>query len=361
MGDPSQHDQDPTAEANAALIIRDTALRRIGIPVAGLFIPLATGAYGGLTWREGWWWAGAAWFLLLSWLTWHGNRLIILRIRSRLRWSERPLRKVAVLILATTLYTIPLCTLMMALWQMVGPFPTIDARGILRSTVVVTVVVLLMTHVYETLFLINDRLTDQLRLERAERARLQARMAALRSQLTPHFLFNCLNTLAVLMKTSPTDAGVFNQHLANMSRHLIRHQQHDLVPVAEELAFFHAYAELTRLRFPGSFAVEVADFGETDGLALPPAALQLLLENALKHNRHSEAEPLPITVRREGDEIVMANPLRPTEGPAPSTETGLRNLGERYQLLAAAAIRVERTRGEFRVRLPLVRPPQAQV
>ncbi|HEY0966487.1 MAG TPA: histidine kinase [Opitutaceae bacterium] len=359
MGDPDQKDQASDADDTADHIIRDTALRRIGIPLAGLIIPIATGSYGGLSWREPWWWVGAGWFLLLSWLTWHGNRLIILRIRKRLRWSERPLRKVGILILGTSLYTIPLCVLMMTLWQVAGPFPAIDGRIILRSTLVVTVVVLLMTHVYETLFLINDQLADQLRLERAERARLQARMAVLRSQLTPHFLFNCLNTLAVLMKTAPADAAVFNQHLANMSRHLIRHQQHDLVPVADELAFFHAYAELTRLRFPGSFTVTVSDFGSTAGLALPPAALQLLLENALKHNRHTEQEPLPITVRREGNDIVMVNPLRPVAEPPPSTDTGLRNLDGRYQLLASVAIRVERTSGEFRVRLPLVPAPSA--
>lgn len=336
-------------------MIRDTALRWIGIPLAGLIVPWVTGAYGPLRATDGWWWVGAASFLALSWLIWHGNRQIILRIRARWRWTDRPLRKVAVLILATSTFSLPLCGGWLLAWQAVAPFPDWDVRAIARSLLAVWVVVLLITHLYETLFLINDQLSDQLQLERMARERLQAELGTLRSQLTPHFLFNCLNTLSVLIRTSPHEALAFNRHLADMSRHLLRHQRHDLVPVDEELAFFHAYAELTRRRFPGSFTLTVEPLGVTDGLALPPAALQILLENALKHNRHSDGDPLPIRVRREGDAIVMENPLRPFAGPVASTETGLRNLDHRYRLLASLALGIERTADAFRVRLPLVK------
>jgi len=207
------------------------------------------------------------------------------------------------------------------------------------------------------MFLIRDRLEDRLDLERMERARLQAELGVMKSQLAPHFLFNCLNALGVLIEEDPPTARRYNQHMAQVCRYLIALHRRDLVPLGEELAFFEAYVALARLRFPASLSLTLRGFegGAAAGLSIPPASLQLLLENAIKHNAFNERMPLAVEVRLAGGVITMRNPLRPVAPPPGSTGTGLANLRERFQLAAGRAILVERREGEFRVTLPLVR------
>ncbi|HEY1108049.1 MAG TPA: histidine kinase, partial [Opitutaceae bacterium] len=231
--------------------------------------------------------------------------------------------------------------------------PTLDWLGTIRALVTNnTVTVLFLLHAYETLYLIRERHGDRRRLEQIERARLAAELEAMKSQLAPHFLFNCLNTLSALIERDPRAAAEFNTHLSDVSRYLLAQKHRDLVPLAEEMAFLRAYVRLMELRFPRSLVVTLPAVDETDPRRLPLASLQLLIENAIKHNRHSEAEPLAIEVRLEADALVITNPLRPKSGTRPGTGTGLANLRERLALLGAGQLAVEQGPTHFRVRIP---------
>lgn len=335
--------------------LRDAAIRIVGIPVLGLGIPRLTGLLEGIPASDPRYWGGTLWFVGLSFALWMGNRWLLFRLRDRHDWARRPVVKLFSLLGATTAYTLVVGGTMMLAWYAVDPFPGLDWRGLAVNLAVILPVVFAVTHLYETLFLISDRLEDRLDLERTERARLQAELAMLKNQLTPHFLFNSLNTLGVLIDENPRIARQFNQHLAAVCRYLLAQSSRDLVPLYQEMDFFQAYIGLARLRFPDSLRLELRGFQSLNALLIPPASLQLLLENALKHNSFSAQEPLQVDVELARDRIVFTNPLHARARAADSTGHGLHNLRERYQISVGTPIEVDKSDGHFRVTLPLVR------
>ncbi len=338
--------------------LRDTALRVVGIPLLGLVVPRLTGTLGRLTPADLMYWAGTASFIGLSFVLWMGNRALLYRLRTRFEWVDRPVLKLALLLGATALYSVVVASAALMAWYAVDGRPGLDWRGLGLNLAVIIPVVWIVTHVYETLLLINDRLEDRLDLERTERARLQAELNVLRNQLTPHFLFNSLNTLGVLIEENPRQARAFNKDLAAVCRYLLAQVSRDLVPLYQELDFFHSCLGLARLRFPDSLHVDLRGFDSVSALMIPPASLQLLLENALKHNSFSAARPLRITVELAGDRIVFANTVHAratAPNGAASTGYGLRSLRERFQLCSSGPIAIEQDAANFSVMLPLVR------
>lgn len=251
----------------------------------------------------------------------------------------------------------PLTVVTVWLWLRYSnsPYPAYDWLGTIRTIATNnTVTVLFLLHAYETLFLIRERHGDQRRLAQLDRARLAAELENMKGQLAPHFLFNCLNTLAALIERDPAAAAEFNAHLADVTRYLLTQKNHDLVPLPEEMAFLRSYVRLMELRFPRSLRISLPAIDPADSRRLPPASLQLLIENSIKHNRLSEAEPLAIEVRLEALAIVITNPLRSKSRLHTGTGTGLANLRERIGMLTAGQLEITTGAGEFRVRLPLV-------
>jgi hypothetical protein len=337
--------------------VHDRWMRALGLLLLGLVIPRFALIFDKLAWHEADYWLGTAWFLLAAIVIWEGNRALALWLRPHLDWLAQPFWKVAILGAATLAATVPLTVATVWLWLRYSnsPYPALDWLGTIRSIATNnTVTVVFLLHAYETLFLIRERHGDQRRLEQLDRARLAAELENMKGQLAPHFLFNCLNTLAALIERDPRAAAEFNAHLADVTRYLLAHKNHDLVPLAEELAFLRSYVRLMELRFAQSLRVTLPAAAITDTRRLPPASLQLLIENAIKHNRLSEAEPLTIEVRLEGESILVTNPLRAKQSLRAGTGTGLANLRERIALLTPGRLEITQDAGEFRVRLPLV-------
>lgn len=348
----------------AAPPIRDGWMRALGIPFFGLVIPRLTGLLGTLTPAHALYWLGTAYFIGVAALVWQGNRWLLFKQRAHLDWFARPILKLVLLVAANIIYTAPLTIALTWLWvRFVGPpFVTLDWPALNLVAAYVVIAVIFVTHAYETVFLIKERENDQLRLERVERARLEAELETMKAQLAPHFLFNCLNTLAALIERAPSQAAAFNQHLADVCRYLLLQKNRDLVPLEDELAFFDSYVALTRLRFPRSVVVRRDGFDSAAraDLLIPPASLQLLLENAIKHNQFDEASPLVVTVRLDHEAILVANPLRPKAATLPSTGVGLHNLRERVHLVTGARLQTSATDGAFRILLPVVRLTHAR-
>lgn len=331
-------------------------MRALGYLLLGIVIPRFALIFDKLTWRDGDYWIGNGWYLATAVAIFEANRWIANRLRAHLDWLVHPFWKVVILAAANLACTVPLTIFAGWAWlrYIQSPFPTLDWLGTIRSLVTNnTVTVLFLLHAYETLYLIRERHGDRRRLEQIERARLAAELEAMKSQLAPHFLFNCLNTLSALIERDPRTAAEFNTHLADVSRYLLAQKHRDLVPLAEEMVFLRSYVRLMELRFTHSLIVALPIVDDTDSRRLPPASLQLLIENAIKHNRHTEAEPLAIDVSLEADALVITNPLRPKSGTRPGTGTGLTNLRERLALLGAGQLEVDQTSTAFTVRLPL--------
>jgi LytS/YehU family sensor histidine kinase len=195
----------------------------------------------------------------------------------------------------------------------------------------------------------------QLRAERLERAAVQAQLDALRNQVNPHFLFNSLSILAALVDTDARLAGQFIARLAKAYRYILEQRAQARVPLRTELDFLAAYTFLLTVRFEHKLFVTV-DVPEAarDAYAIAPLSLQLLLENAVQHNRLSTAEPLRVTIALAGNCLRVANPVQPRLVPAASTGVGLQNIVGRYRLLTDQPVQVAEAGGYFTIDLPLL-------
>jgi LytS/YehU family sensor histidine kinase len=228
--------------------------------------------------------------------------------------------------------------------------------------VVVTVIsVVIIAHVYETLFMFRYWERDRLSKERLERARLRAELDALQRDVDPHFLYNSLNSLSELIETRPQRALVFVEALAATYRYLVDTRGCPLVPLADELAALRRQQVLADIRFGEAVRLDDSvDPGDARHWSLPPFVLQELFENAIKHNAFDRMSPLEVRVEREGSDLLISNPLVPRPVSAQSTRMGLANLEERLRLAIGRSMRWSAMGGRFVVRVPLARAAAAE-
>lgn len=337
------------------LRVNDRRVRLLGIPALGVFIPHVSGLFGPLGPGDLRYWLGLAWFVLLSGLIWQGNRFFLLQQRRHYDWFDHPWRKVSLLLFANIFYTAPLTVVMLTTWYRLAGFPAVDWSVIELVTLSNVICVVFITHVYETVYLIQQRESDLLSVARLDRARAEAELLALKSQVDPHFLFNSLNTLAHLIPHAPEQALRFTEGLADVYRYLLSNQRRDLVPLQDELRFTRGYVELLRLRFGDALRLTGDDALSADELLVPPISLQVLVENAVKHNAFDAKAPLEVRVTPLADGLLVENALRPRLSARPSAGSGLRNLDERCRRIAGRGLEVAVGPDSFQVRLPLLR------
>lgn len=195
------------------------------------------------------------------------------------------------------------------------------------------------------------------RAQQLERENLHAQLGALKNQVNPHFLFNSLSILSSLIPQNAPLAEQFVEHLARAYRYTLEQRDHDLVPLGTELAFIDTYAFLLHLRFADKFALHL-DIPEAarQHYRLAPLTLQLLVENAVKHNQMSTAAPLCVRISLDGETLLVRNTLqrRPATYATTSTGVGLANILHRYRLLTPRPVAVDEAAGQFTVRIPLL-------
>ena len=171
--------------------------------------------------------------------------------------------------------------------------------------------------------------------EQLEKLNLESQFQSLQGQLNPHFLFNSFNALQSLVDQSPVQAKAFIQELARVYRYVLDKKDAMVVPCGDEITFIKSFLYLNHIRFGDSLQASI----ELDNCTgyLPPLTLQLLVENAIKHNVISKSKPLHIRIYQEGNAIVVSNNLQLREDTPPESGIGHQNLLARYALLSATA------------------------
>jgi sensor histidine kinase YesM len=231
-----------------------------------------------------------------------------------------------------------------------------NVAGQLALPLIVTVVISLFLHSRSFLLAWREAIV---RAERLEKESAVARLDSLRRQVDPHFLFNSLNALTSLVEEEPQRAVRFIRQLSSVYRYVLDSQSQELVPLGEELAFAEAYVFLQKTRLDEALQVEFdrPPAAALASLYLPPLALQLLLENALKHNTAYQANPLHLFVSVDvaAATLTVRNTLRARRLPASETSgRGLNNLRARYAFLTPRPVAAGPVGEEFVVTLPLL-------
>jgi two-component system LytT family sensor kinase len=181
-----------------------------------------------------------------------------------------------------------------------------------------------------------------------------AKFESLKNQLDPHFLFNSLNVLTSLIGENPTQAERFTTKLSKVYRYVLEQRNKDLVPIEEELKFAKTYMELLGMRFEDAVKFNIPDSISNDALKIVPLSLQLLLENAVKHNVVSSSKPLTINIYEEGNYLIIENNINPKEAIGKSTKVGLQNIADRYGLISDKGVKIANNNKTFKVSLPLL-------
>ena len=195
----------------------------------------------------------------------------------------------------------------------------------------------------------------QVRAERLEKENVQAQFAALKSQVNPHFLFNSLSILSSLVHADPDLSERFIDQLSRAYRYILEQKDNERVLLKTELEFIQAYRFLLNIRFENKFDVLI-DVPEADQsrYSIAPLTLQLLVENAVKHNRMSAKEPLQVYIKLDDDCLVVQNNLQPRPQSENSTGVGLQNIITRYGMLTQKPVWVGESEGSFVVKIPLL-------
>ncbi|MBG8555625.1 sensor histidine kinase [Hymenobacter guriensis] len=213
--------------------------------------------------------------------------------------------------------------------------------------------------IYESMNFFQQWEENVRRAEQLQSAGVQSQLEALQSQLDPHFLFNSLNTLSALIEPENEPAQDFVEQLSDVYRYVLLARDRPTVPLSEELVFVDTYLALHKARFRDNLQVTIDVPSAALTRYVAPLSVQLLVENALKHNVASREFPLQLRLTADpiAGNFTVENTLRPrTSGLAPGTGTGLRNVRHRYELLHAPhPVEITAEAATFRVRLPLLK------
>ncbi|MFT4802392.1 MAG: hypothetical protein ACI93N_002170 [Flavobacteriaceae bacterium] len=181
-----------------------------------------------------------------------------------------------------------------------------------------------------------------------------AKFDALKNQLDPHFLFNSLNVLTSLIEENPEAATRFTTALSKVYRYVLEQKNKDLVSLEEELRFAKLYMSLIKMRFEDSIEFSIPEDLSNPEAKVVPLSLQLLLENAVKHNIVTPTKKLFLSITEKDGNLLVANNLQTKKTINPSTGVGLQNIRQRYQLLTNRPVFINKDELNFTVSIPLL-------
>jgi LytS/YehU family sensor histidine kinase len=235
--------------------------------------------------------------------------------------------------------------------------PLLDLGNMAFSIKPSILATLLFTTIAEASYFFERWKNSILETEQLKRAHIQSQYETLKNQVNPHFLFNSLNTLITIIPEDPQTAVIFVQKLSNVYRYVLQSKDKEVVTLAEEMQVAQAYIFLLKTRFGDNLHVSISISQQALQLYVAPLTLQMLLENAIKHNIVSAEKPLAIDIYTEQDDrLVVKNVLQRKHMPEviDSTHTGLANIKQRYKLLSDKTIEIRTTETYFVVVVPLV-------
>lgn len=205
--------------------------------------------------------------------------------------------------------------------------------------------------------LLRQRQAMEVENEQLKSENLTTRYNMLVSQINPHFFFNSLNSLAMLVREGDEQKALtYIDQLSFSFRYIIRNGQNMLTTLAEELRFAEAYGYLFNIRYADKLFFDVDVAPKYLDYRLPVLTLQELLSNAVKHNAITKRRPLRVSIRVENGQLVVSNPLLPKLDAEPCTGIGLHNLDSRWQLITGHGIRIDRSGEIFSVCMSLLKP-----
>lgn len=340
----------------------DRSFRFVGIPIIGIFVYLIILVTMPVKLNQNFsFWphiiGDIAVAIIISVLVWEGNLLINRIIDGYFDWYTQPRKRLLYQIIFNTIYTVVIMMGIVLLYIKVIDYPLEAAIPFIKITILMGVIVfLLIDAIYIGFHFFRQWEISRFESEELKRQHLQSQYEALKSQVNPHFLFNSLNALTTLIAEDQKLAEEFVQRIASVYRYVLQNKDKELIELEEEVDFIKAFLFLQKIRFAESLKIEINIAPQYLRNYIAPLTLQMLIENAIKHNIISSEKPLLIRVYIEGnDMLVVENNLQKKKIMNNSTGIGLLNIKQRYDLLVKKEIYVMNDNCKFVVKIPLIR------
>lgn len=289
-------------------------------------------------------------------LLWLGSGILSDMKMGGITWLTAPLKRFLIMLAATFVYTFLVWWFIATAWNapwkgfnLLRPVTGFEWNEFL-PTLFITLFISIFMHGRSFLY---DWRQSALEAEQLKKEQIAAKYETLKNQVNPHFLFNSLNVLTALVHKDADMAEKFIRQLSAVYRYVLDSRDQEVVPLREELHQLESFIYLMKIRFGNSFTAEI-NVPDTDGY-VAPLTLQMLLENAIKHNEVSKSNPLKIEIIRENDVILVKNNLQPKSTVEPSSGVGLENIRMRYQLLSDREVEIHTDEQFFEVKVPVVK------
>lgn len=345
---------------NAKIGFDDRLVTVILIPVASFIIPII---FFGMGFGRAPYFTWNAYLntLIITTVIWLGNRYILIWARGQYPHFEDVRKRLAIQSLTMLLYTLVSNNVLGFLLDACGLkefYVNGHAHGLTdvltMSNAAAIFCSLTVVAVYESIYFMNELKKSVEEKEKLKRENLHAQLDALRTQVNPHFLFNNLNTLSSIIPEDPQRAVDFVQQLAKVYRHILEVKDEKSIDLKEELDVLRAYAFLLKTRFGDNLDITISVPDEKLKRKIIPLSLQILMENAIKHNIVSSEKPLKIDVYAMNGRLIVNNNLQKKNQVNESTGIGLDNIRNRYKLLSDKQVEVTESGANFTVSIPLI-------
>jgi hypothetical protein len=286
-------------------------------------------------------------------MLWHGSMLIINFSTSRYSIFREPAKLLIIqtVLLGFMVYLVIKAEVLALGWAQGKAVSASDAQGLMISAMLVT---FLISSIYASVGFFLQWKLNLTRAQSLEKANLEAQYETLKTQVNPHFLFNSLNTLLTIVQGNQK-AESYIENLSEFMRYILKTRDKKEVSMGEELEVAKQYVFLQKSRFGQKLIVEIDIPEKYYMVVIPPLTLQMLIENAIKHNEISSEKSLTIMIYVDDeDNLVVENVLQKKTDSEPSTGIGLKNIEQRFHLLAGKTISVTEADGKFKVKLPII-------
>lgn len=345
---------------NAKIGFDDRLLTVILVPAAALIIPVI---FFGMSFSAAPYFTWNVYMntLIMTTVIWLGNRYILIWARSRYPQFDQVRKRLLVQSMVMLVFTIITNNILGYVLDICGlknfhaRYPHHSVFDVFNISNAAAVFCLLtVVAIYEGIYFLTELRKSVEEKEMLKRESLHAQLDALKTQVNPHFLFNNLNTLSSIIPENPQKAVDFVQQLSKVYRHILEVKDEQSIDLQEELDVLRAYAFLLKTRFGDNLDITITVSPERLQRKIIPLSLQILMENAIKHNIVSSEKPLKIDVFADNGRLVVSNNLQKKNQVNESTGIGLDNIRNRYKLLSDKKVIVTENGENFTVSIPLI-------
>lgn len=293
--------------------------------------------------------------ILITMIVWEGNLRIDDWLNRRFPWVSRTRQRILLQLPLALFYNAATIYPLMLLYNtFICGLDAMHRHLMLVSLAISFIISFLILSFEISAQLLRGWKDSMLEVEKYKTESLMAQLKNLKDQVNPHFLFNNLSVLSSLVYKDQDKAVHFINQLSRVYRYLLESSSNELVHLEQEMSFLDSYCYLLKIRFGDNLMFRFNFPTDSGKYLIPPMALQMLIENAIKHNEISHASPLTVTINPSGNRLVVYNLLQPRQQEEAGSHAGLKNIRDRYRYFTEEEVEVVQDDHAFTVSIPLI-------